>query len=68
MKGAYVWGELVSSSSLVERWSSEYTAMKTGRAKRKNEELLFPPPLLSPPTPSTHTTAASWESDGIREL
>lgn len=52
---------------LVERQSSEYTVMKTGRAVRKNEEILSPPPLLSPPSPSAHTRAASWESTGVRE-
>lgn len=63
----YIWGELVSGCLLVERQSSEYTVMKTGRAVRKNEEILSPPPLLSPPSPSAHTRTASWESTGVRE-
>jgi len=58
---AYIWAELVSRRLLVERQSSEYAAMKTGRrATGENKELLSPPP-----SPSAHTTAASRESHGL---
>lgn len=58
----YIWGELVSSCLLVERQSTEYAVMKTGRAIRKNEEICSPPPRLFLPSPSVHTRAMCSES------